>query len=181
MSKFIGRTAPLIGCLLLVACTGSPKGTQPVSGFELERYLGQWYEIARFDHSFERGLDCVTAEYTMREDGGVRVVNRGVNLETGEVDEAEGRAYFVRDESVGHLKVSFFGPFYSGYNVLALDDDYGWALVAGPSRDYLWILSREPELDPDLHANLVERAERMAFPVNEFLRVEQGERCERWR
>lgn len=181
MSPRIARIAALSISLMLSACTGTPKGTQPVTGFELERYLGQWYEIARFDHSFERGLDCVTADYSMRDDGGVRVINRGVNLTEQEVDEAEGRAYFVRDERVAHLKVSFFGPFYGGYNVLALDDEYHWALVAGPTRDYLWILAREPELDPGIYRDLIDRAERMAFPVNELIEVEQGEACNDWR
>ncbi|RCV91521.1 lipocalin family protein [Billgrantia montanilacus] len=181
MNPRIARIAALSISLVLSACTGTPKGTQPVAGFALERYLGQWYEIARFDHSFERGLDCVTADYTLRDDGGVRVINRGVNLETGEEDEAEGRAYFVRDESVAHLKVSFFGPFYGGYNVLVLDDEYRWALVSGPTRDYLWILARDPQLDPAVYRKLVEDAERMAFPVGELIEVEQGERCSTWR
>ncbi len=171
----------LITSLVLSACTGTPKGTQAVAGFELDRYLGKWYEIARLDHSFERGLDCVTADYSSRDDGGVKVINRGVNLDTGEVEEAEGRAYFVRDESVAHLKVSFFGPFFGGYNVLVLDDEYRWALVSGPSRDYLWILSRESELDPAVHRELVKGAERMAFPVNELIKVEQGDACKEWR
>ena len=88
---------------LLIGCTGIPDGTEPVTGFELERYLGEWYEIARLDHSFEEGLDCVTATYSLRDDGGVKVINRGYNLEEQAWDEAEGRAYFIDDESVGRL------------------------------------------------------------------------------
>ncbi|WP_416137886.1 lipocalin family protein [Halomonas sp. HK25] len=172
----LGATA-----LLLAGCTGIPKGTEPVTGFALDRYLGQWYEIARLDHSFERGLDCVTADYSLRDDGGVRVLNRGVKLAEGEANEAEGRAYFIGDEDVGRLKVSFFGPFYGGYNVLALDDDYQWSLVAGPDRDYLWILARSPILPDDTYRDLVERAERMAFPVEELIEVDQGEACAPWR
>jgi len=167
--------------LLLAGCTGIPRGTEPVTGFELDRYLGQWYEIARLDHSFERGLDCVTADYSLRDDGGVRVVNRGVNLSEEEVDEAEGRAYFIGDEDVGRLKVSFFGPFYGGYNVLALDDDYQWSLVAGPDRSYLWILARTPTLPDATYRDLVERAENLAFPVEELIEVDQGEACAPWR
>jgi apolipoprotein D and lipocalin family protein len=167
--------------LLLAGCTGIPKGTEPVTGFELDRYLGPWYEIARLDHSFERGLDCVTADYSLRDDGGVRVLNRGVKLAEGEVSEAEGRAYFIGDEDVGRLKVSFFGPFYGGYNVLALDDDYQWSLVAGPDRDYLWILARTPTLPEATYRDLVERAEALAFPVEELIEVEQGEACDPWR
>jgi len=171
-------TASTLG---LAACTGIPKGTEPVSGFELDRYLGQWYEIARLDHSFERGLDCVTADYSLREDGGVRVINRGVNLSKGEPDEAEGRAYFIGDENIGRLKVSFFGPFYGGYNVLALDDDYQWSLVAGPDRDYLWILARQPTLDDATLDALIQRAEALDFPVDELIDVAQGEACQAWR
>lgn len=165
----------------LSACTGIPEGTQPVDGFDAERYLGRWYEIARFDHSFEDGLDCVTADYARRDDGGIRVINRGVDLEAGEVDVAEGKAYPTGKEGQGRLKVSFFGPFYAGYNVLALADDYAWALVAGPDRDYLWILSRTPELAPDTYRELVDRAATLDFPVDALIAVEQGEACEPWR
>ncbi|MCK2184173.1 lipocalin family protein [Halomonas sp. YJPS3-2] len=159
-----------------------PQGTQVVDGFDAERYLGRWYEIARLDHSFEEGLDCVTADYARRDDGGIRVINRGVDLATGEVDVAEGKAYPTGEPGQGRLKVSFFGPFYAGYNVLALDDDYGWALVAGPDRDYLWILSRTPELPDAIYRDLVERAASLEFPVNELIEVEQGEAaCGPWR
>ncbi|MBB3190500.1 lipocalin family protein [Halomonas cerina] len=171
---------PVATCLL-VGCTGIPDGTRAVTGFELDRYLGRWYEIARLDHAFEEGLDCVTADYTRRDDGGIRVVNRGVNLTTGETDVAEGKAYFIGDEDVGRLKVSFFGPFYAGYNVLALDDGYDWALVAGPNRDYLWILSRQPDLAPLADQALRARADELGFPVNDLIEVEQGEACAPWR
>lgn len=167
----------LVSVALLTGCTGIPEGTQPVTGFELDRYLGQWYEIARLDHSFERGLGCVTANYSLRDDDGVRVINRGYNLEDQEWDEAEGRAYFIDDESVGRLKVSFFGPFYGGYNVLELDDDYQWALVAGPNRDYLWILSRSPEMDSATESRLRQRAAELDFPVDELIDVTQGDEC----
>ncbi len=180
-SLSVPLSASLVAVLVLAGCTGIPRGTEPVTGFELDRYLGQWYEIARLDHSFERGLDCVTADYSLRDDGGVRVVNRGVNLSEEEVDEAEGRAYFIGDEDVGRLKVSFFGPFYGGYNVLALDDDYQWSLVAGPDRSYLWILARTPTLPDATYRDLVERAESLAFPVEELIEVDQGEACAPWR
>ena len=162
---------------LLIGCTGIPDGTEPVSGFELERYLGEWYEIARLNHSFEEGLDCVTATYSLRDDGGVKVINRGYNLEAQAWDEAEGRAYFIDDESVGRLKVSFFGPFYGGYNVLELDDDYQWALVAGPNRDYLWILARTPTLESDVEQRLRQRAAELDFPTDELIDVVQDQTC----
>ncbi|MFO8045668.1 MAG: lipocalin family protein [Halomonas sp.] len=179
--RYLPLLATLGAGLMLAGCTGIPKGTEPVTGFELDRYLGEWYEIARLDHSFERGLDCVTADYSRRTDGGVRVLNRGVKLDEGEASEAEGRAYFIGDEDVGRLKVSFFGPFYGGYNVLALDDDYQWSLVAGPDRDYLWILARTPTLPDATYRALVERAERLDFPVEELIEVKQNEACASWR
>ncbi|GGW30203.1 hypothetical protein GCM10007157_22820 [Vreelandella hamiltonii] len=175
--KLATASALCVSSVLLAGCTGIPDGTEAVTGFELDQYLGEWYEIARLDHSFERGLDCVTANYSLRDDGGVRVINRGYNLAEGSWDEAEGRAYFIDDESVGRLKVSFFGPFYGGYNVLALDDDYQWALVSGPNRDYLWILARTPTLDSELEARLRQQAAELDFPTDELIDVVQDERC----
>ncbi|CAH1043824.1 lipocalin family protein [Halomonas sp. TD01] len=163
--------------LVLTGCTGIPDGTEPVTGFELNRYLGQWYEIARLDHSFERDLDCVTASYSLRDDGGVRVINRGYNLTEQEWNEAEGRAYFIDDENVGRLKVSFFGPFYGGYNILELDNDYQWALVSGPNRDYLWILSRTPTMDSAQKERLRQRATELNFPTDELIDVVQDQTC----
>lgn len=154
-------------------CSGIPDGAEAVSGFELDRYLGQWYEVARLDHRFERGLSNVTATYSMRDDGGVSVVNRGYKVGESEWDEATGKAYFVGDADVGQLKVSFFGPFYGGYNVLELDkDDYQYALVAGPDRRYLWILSRSPELDATVLSALIEKASGLDFPTDELIYVD---------
>mgnify|MGYP000060699184 CR=1 FL=1 len=130
---------------LLSGCTQAPKNVQPVQNFELERYLGTWHEIARLDHSFERGLENVTAVYSMREDGGVRVINSGINTETKKPKQAEGKAYFLGSEDVASLKVSFFGPFYGGYHVAKLDSDYQMALVIGPNTDYAWILARSKQ------------------------------------
>ena len=146
---------------------------KPVSGFELDRYLGTWYEIARLDHSFERGLSNVTATYSLRDDGGVKVINRGYNAEDGKWDEAAGKAYFTGDEDVGQLKVSFFGPFYGGYNVIELDKDgYRYSMVAGPDRSYLWILSRTPDLDDAVLERLLAKASELGFPVGELILVE---------
>src|SRR6056297_1758193 len=110
--------------LFCTGCVGTPENIEPVTGFEPERYLGTWYEIARLDHSFERGLSAVTAHYSAREDGGIDVVNRGLDTATGEWETARGRAYFVDGRDRGHLKVSFFGPFYGAYVVFELDEDY---------------------------------------------------------
>lgn len=160
----------------LAGCMGIPDGAEPVKGFEIDRYLGKWYEIARLDHRFERGLSNVTAQYSMRDDGGVLVINRGFKTTKGEWDEAEGKAYFVDDPTVGMLKVSFFGPFYGAYNVIALDQkDYQWSLVAGPDTGYLWILSREPQLDKDIFDELVGLAQSLGFDTDELIIVDQAQ------
>ncbi|MDJ0778729.1 MAG: lipocalin family protein [Gammaproteobacteria bacterium] len=156
---------------LLAACTGIPDGVKAVDDFELEQYLGTWYEVARLDHRFERGLSNVTANYSLRDDGGVAVVNRGYRGDTGEWDEANGKAYFVDAPNVGRLKVSFFGPFYGGYNVVAVDPAR-YSLVVGPDRSYLWILSRTPSLEDAVLTELVARAERLGFATDELIYVE---------
>jgi apolipoprotein D and lipocalin family protein len=155
---------------LLSACTGMPETVQPVTGFELNRYLGQWYEIARLDHSFERGLTQVSATYSMREDGGVTVLNRGFVTEKQQWKEAEGKAYFVRDSQTGYLKVSFFGPFYGSYIVMALDqENYQYSLVSGPDHSYLWILSRTPTLDAVVMKRLLDKAEAAGFDTGKLI------------
>ena len=156
---------------LLAACTGIPDGVEAVDGFELEPYLGTWYEIARLDHPFERGLSNITANYSLRDDGGVAVVNRGYRAETGEWDEATGKAYFIDAQNVGRLKVSFFGPFYGGYNVVAVDPAR-YSLVVGPDRSYLWILSRTPSLEEAVLNELVAKAGALGFATDELIFVE---------
>lgn len=166
----------LMGLLLLLAlggCTGLPRGVEPVQGFELGKYLGKWYEIARLDHSFERGLEKVSAEYSLREDGGVRVVNRGFSVEDREWKEAEGRAYFVRGPEEGYLKVSFFGPFYGTYAVFELDrEDYRYAFVCGNSTSYLWLLARTPEVSQDLVERFVKRSKELGFDTDALIFVD---------
>ena len=160
--------------LLLGGCVGAPEGVKPVSDFELDRYLGTWYEVARLDHRFERGMSHVTANYSMRDDGGVAVVNRGYVADKQEWETAEGKAYFVGDSDIGELKVSFFGPFYGGYNIVDLDqENYQYSLVVGPNTDYLWILSRTPEMDAEILARLVAIAESLDFPVDDLIYVDQ--------
>lgn len=158
--------------LFLSACTGIPDNVTPVEGFKLERYLGKWYEIARLDHSFERGLTRVTAEYGLRDDGTVRVVNRGWSAGDGRWKEAEGTASFVGAPDVGHLKVSFFGPFHGSYVVFGLDEaTYRYSLVSGHYKSYLWILARTPTLDkPSLDA-LVARASAAGFDTGKLIFV----------
>jgi apolipoprotein D and lipocalin family protein len=161
----------LLGALLalLAGCTGVPDGIRPVHGFQVDRYLGTWHEIARLDHSFERGLTHITATYSRREDGGVDVLNRGWDAAERKWREAQGRAYFLDAPDVASLKVSFFGPFYGGYHVFALDTDYRWAMISGPSRDYLWILARQPELGPATLAPLLEQARRAGFDTEALI------------
>jgi len=165
----------LLSFLLLLtvnACVGIPDGVEPVTGVNLEKYLGTWYEIARLDHSFERGLSNVTATYSKRNDGGIRVINRGYNAEKQTWEEAEGKAYFVDDPNVGRLKVSFFGPFYGGYNIVELDkQNYQYSLVAGPNRSYLWILARQPSLDAATMKRLVTRATDLGFDTDQLIYV----------
>ena len=167
------RVAILLFLLGLAGCTSVPEGVTPVTGFESERYLGTWYEIARFDHSFEDGLSRVTATYSKREDGGIRVLNKGYDAATGEWDEAEGKAYFVGDETIGHLKVSFFGPFYASYVIADLDRaEYQYSLVTGPDRSYLWILARQPTLPKSVLNELVNKAKSLGYPTDELIWVE---------
>ncbi|MBN1545437.1 MAG: lipocalin family protein, partial [Syntrophaceae bacterium] len=142
--------------LFIAGCTGIPDGVQAVRGFQADRYLGVWFEIARLDHSFERGLSNVSATYSPRPDGGIDVLNRGYDAKKGKWKEAQGRAYFIGSRDEGRLKVSFFGPFYGAYNIIALDrDNYRYALVCGPDRSYLWILAREKNLKAETLFKLV--------------------------
>ncbi|MHA3539968.1 outer membrane lipoprotein Blc [Yersinia enterocolitica] len=162
--------------LLSVACgVTPPKDVKIVDNFQLPRYLGTWYEIARLDHSFERGLNNVTANYSPRDDGGVKVINRGYNAKKQQWQESIGKAYFIGSPQQASLKVSFFGPFYGGYNVIDLDDEYQHALIAGPNREYLWILSRTPTIDNQTRDRLVSVAQHYGFPVEELIWVKQGE------
>ncbi len=159
--------------MLAAGCTGLPAGVEPVRGFELERYLGTWYEIARLDHPFERGLERITATYELREDGGVRVLNRGFDVEAGDWRDAEGKAYFIGSPDVGRLKVSFFGPFYGSYNIMALDQEgYRWVMICGPDTDYLWILSREPTLPEGVLERLLALASERGFDTGKLIYVE---------
>ena len=167
-------SAVLVSVLGLAGCsTTPPDGMRAVTPFDLSRYLGKWYEIARLDHSFERGLSDVSANYRLQADGSVEVINRGYNAEKGEWKEAKGRAVFTGEPTRGSLKVSFFGPFYGGYHVVALDPNYGWAMVVGPDRSYLWILSREKTLAPGVRERLLEQARAHGIDVNKLIWVEQ--------
>jgi apolipoprotein D and lipocalin family protein len=158
--------------LLFMGCTGIPEGLRAIGGFQAERYLGTWYEIARLDHSFERGLNNVSATYTSRKDGGIDVLNRGYDRKTGQWKEARGKAHFIDQTDEGRLKVSFFGPFYGAYNIIALDKEhYRYAMVCGPDRSYLWILAREPNLDKTTLDQLVKLAGSLGFATGKLIYV----------
>lgn len=169
-----GCRALAASCLafVLTACLGVPEGVEPVSNFEADRYLGRWYEIARLDHSFERGLSNVTAQYSRRDDGAVRVINRGFDTEDQEWSDIEGVARFVGPQDEAHLKVSFFGPFYGSYVVFDLAQDYSHAFVAGYNTDYLWLLAREPDVSDALRERFVARARELGFDVSDLEWVE---------
>jgi apolipoprotein D and lipocalin family protein len=158
--------------LFISGCVGIPKNVSPISNFNLEKYLGKWYEIARLDHSFERGLTRVTADYSLRKDGGIRVLNRGYSEKEAKWKEVEGRAYFVKQPDQGYLKVSFFGPFYGSYVIFELDHEgYQYSLVSGPDKSYLWILARGPEIGDELKTALIEKAAKLGFDTNKLIFV----------
>jgi apolipoprotein D and lipocalin family protein len=170
-------THKLVGTVLLLTtavlgCTGVPKGLTPVSEFDADRYMGKWYEIARLDHSFERNLSNVSATYAKDSTGGISVINRGYNEKSGEWKQVKGRGRFIGDKTVGSLKVSFFGPFYGGYHIIELDkENYEYAMVAGPNRSYLWILSRTTSLDETILADLKSKAAEWGFDSSELIAV----------
>jgi len=164
----------VISIFLLSGCLGMPKLVQPVNDFELNKYLGKWYEIARLDHSFERGLSQVSAEYSLKDDGGVMVINRGFSAAKNEWKEAEGKAYFVNGNSEGYLKVSFFGPFYGSYVVFELDhENYQYAFISGPDTDYLWLLAKTPTVPPEVLQKFVEMSKARGFDTDSLIYVQQ--------
>jgi apolipoprotein D and lipocalin family protein len=169
MKKLLIIVIPFIAA----ACTGKPDGVVAVTDFELDRYLGKWYEIARLDHSFERGLNNISAEYTLRDDGGVKVINSGFSKEDNAWEQAEGKAYFVDSTDSGHLKVSFFGPFYGSYIIFELDrKNYQYAFVSGPNTSYLWLLSRTPQVDQDVLDHFKKRSQELGFDTSKLIYVE---------
>jgi len=167
------KTILMAFALLLTGCVGLPENVKPVDHFNSDRYLGKWYEVARLDHSFERGLSKVSASYSLRDDGGIRVINRGYDAQKQQWKEAEGKAYFVNGPDQGYLKVSFFGPFYGAYIVVELDhDNYQYSLVSGPDKSYLWILSRTPQMNQETQNRLVKKAASLGFDTSKLIFVE---------
>jgi apolipoprotein D and lipocalin family protein len=165
----------LIGFIsLLVGCTGLPDGIAPVSNFDVNRYTGQWFEIARLDNRFEKGLEGVTATYGIDSNGTISVINEGLSTEDGTYKRAEGSATWVDDPTVGHLKVSFFGPFYASYVIFELAPDYSYAFVTGHTRDYLWLLARTPDLPETIKMAFVAQATQLGFNLDDLIWVDQS-------
>ena len=158
-----------VSMLGLFSCATIPKNATAVTSFDKEKYLGKWYEFARFDFKFEKNLNNTTAEYSLNENGTIKVVNRGYNTVNNQWQQSIGKAKFVKNDSIAMLKVSFFGPFYGGYNVLAIDTDYKYALVAGGSLKYLWILSRETSIPEETKVKYLEIAENIGFETSNLL------------
>lgn len=161
--------ALLASVLLPISCLSQKVDNTPVRTFNQGKYLGVWFEIARFDHSFERGVDFATAWYSMMDNGMVKVVNSGVK--NGKDKQSVGKAKFTK--TPGLLRVSFFGPFYSDYRVLMVSSDYQYALVGSKSPDYLWILSRTPKVPGDILSGILSEARARGYDLNKLLWIQQ--------
>lgn len=168
---FAGAALALGAIAVFSSCQTMPKGAKPVKSFDKAKYLGKWYEIARFDYRYEKNLINTTAEYSLNEDESIQVVNRGYNTKKDKQVEAKGKAKFVGATDEAKLKVSFFGPFYAGYNVIAIDDDYRYALVAGRNLDYLWFLSRETTMPESVKQAYLEKAKALGYDVGKLVWV----------
>lgn len=165
----------LVSIGLLNSCTSIPSGATAVKPFNSEKYLGKWYEIARLDFKYERDLNNTTANYSLNSNGSIKVVNRGYNYKKNEWKESIGKAKFVGPKDEAKLKVSFFGPFYSGYNVIAIDKDYQYALVVGKNLDYMWILSRNKEIPEDIKEDYLSQAEQIGYDVSKLIWVKHDQ------
>lgn len=166
----IGATAVVIA---MNSCASIPKGAVAVKPFDRAKYLGKWYEIARLDFRFEKGLSNVTATYSLRDDGLIKVDNKGFDDKANKWKESIGKAKFAGATDEAKLKVSFFGPFYAPYNVIAIDRDYQYALVAGKNLDYLWILSRAPILPAAIRTDYLKQAQSLGYDVHQLVWTKQ--------
>ena len=161
----------MAAAVALAGCVSGPKvDNAPVATLDLNRYLGEWYEIARFDHSFERGVEQAKANYMQNADGTIKVVNSGIK--DGKPKTAIGKGKTT--DTPGLLRVSFFGPFYADYRVMMIDEDYTYALVGSGGADYLWILSRTPEVPETAKSELLAEAQRRGYDTGKLILVRQG-------
>lgn len=157
--------------VLCFSCARIPKKATAVHGFEKSKYLGKWYEIARLDFKFEKNLNNTTAEYSLNKNGTIKVDNKGYNYRKNAWKQSIGKAKFRGEDTVGKLKVSFFGPFFAGYNVIAIDKDYQYALVAGKSTDYMWILSRTLTIPETVKNEYIEIAKKIGYNTDDLVWV----------
>ncbi len=171
--SLLNQILAFLALVLFNACETIPEGAKAVKPFEVNKYLGTWYEIARMDFKFERDLKNVTATYSLNDNGTIKVLNQGFNINTNERKQAEGKAKFVDLTDEAKLKVSFFGPFYAGYNVVALDAEYKYALIAGQSLEYLWILSREKTIPDSIKTEYLKIAEGIGYKTSDLIWVIQ--------
>ncbi len=174
LKNVLVRATAIVIFAMLSSCVGMPDNIQPVKNFDASRYLGTWYEIARLNHSFEKDLQQVTAQYSLRKDGGISVLNKGFNSKEKEWKIAEGKAFFVQDITTGYLKVSFFGPFYSSYIIFELDENYQYAFVTGFDHKNLWLLSRTPQVSEELMQHFLEVAKSKGFSTRKLIYVDQN-------
>ncbi|MFC3158760.1 apolipoprotein D and lipocalin family protein [Chryseobacterium arachidis] len=166
----------VLGLIIINSCSvGIPKGAAAVQNFNSEKYLGKWYEIARFDYRFEKNMDNVTATYSKNTNGTIRVDNKGYDYVKKEWKESIGEAKFVNDPSEARLKVSFFKPIWAGYNVIDIDDNYQYALVAGSSLKYLWILSRTTEIPDSIRQRFLEKAKKIGYKTDDLIWVKHNQ------
>ncbi|MDN3694379.1 lipocalin family protein [Chryseobacterium tructae] len=168
-----------LGALAYIAfhsySVGIPRGAVAVQNFDVKKYLGRWYEIARFDYRFEKNMDNVTAEYSENPDGTVHVKNKGYDYTKKLWQESIGEAKFVKDKTEARLKVSFFKPIWAGYNVIDIDEDYQYALVAGSSLKYLWILSRTTSLPESIRQRFIEKAQKIGYNTDKLIWVKHNQ------
>jgi apolipoprotein D and lipocalin family protein len=163
-----------LGLLFFSSCSvGIPEGAKAVQNFKAEKYLGKWYEIARFDSRFEKNLNQVTAEYSMKDANSFQVKNRGYKYTKNKWSEVIGEAKFVNQPTEGRLKVSFFKPFWGGYNVIDIDEDYQYALIAGNDLSSMWILSRQKTIPESYKQRFLEKAKSLGYKTENLVWVKQ--------
>lgn len=174
-SKLMTSICLLAGLFALQSCKSVqvPDGITVVENFDVKSYAGKWYEIARFDFKQEKDLSNVTADYSLEEDNVIKVVNKGFNTVKQEWKEAEGKAKFLDDTTKGALKVSFFGPFYSGYNIVAMEPDYKNALIFGETKDYIWFLSRDKTMSEDVKNKFLKIAKDAGYDLDRLVWTKQ--------
>jgi len=171
MNNRVKKLSVMLMVLLLSSCTGV-KEDQTATNLALDRYLGTWYEIARLDHSFERGMEQVTTSYSLHDDGEINVVNRGFSLPDNEWKDAQGKAYFIDNSGNGYLKVSLFSPAYGAYVIFELEqENYQYAFISCPNLDYLWLLSRTPEVAPEVIDQFISVSETRGFDTSQLIFV----------